>query len=129
MPLNVLLPVVVIGIIGIAVILHMIGLTAPRRLADKAEALAAWAREFPESPAIDARLSADQRAALIECADGDAGLVWCFGADTVARPLVDFDLLDTETGLDIRLHDVAAPRVSVALTPEERPRWKGFILA
>ncbi|MDV4145049.1 hypothetical protein [Shimia sp. FJ5] len=129
MPLSVLIPVVVIGIAGIAVILHLLGLTAPRRLADRAEALAAWAREFPELPATDAQLSADQRAALILMDTGDAGLVWCFGADTVARPLAGSNLRETETGFDIRLHDVGAPRVTVTLTPEDRPRWKEALRA
>lgn len=129
MPLSVLIPIVVIGIAGIAVILHLLGLTAPRRLSDTAEALAAWAREFPETPAIAARLSADQRAALIELADGETGLVWCIGADTVARPLMGADVIDTKTGLDFHLHDMAAPHVSVALSAEERIRWKEFILA
>ncbi len=129
MPLSVLIPVVVIGIAGIAVILHLLGLTAPRRIADEAEALAAWAREFPEAPAIDARISADQRAALIELCNGETGLVWCIGADTVARPLAGADVIETETGLDFYLQDMAAPHVSVALSPQDRPRWKEFIPA
>ncbi len=128
MPLSVLIPVVVIGIAGIAVILHLLGLTAPRRLTDRAEALAAWAREFPELPAAEARLSADQRAALILLPNGEAGIVWCFGADTVARPLAGSELRETETGFVIRLRDVGAPRVTVTLAAEERPRWKETLL-
>jgi hypothetical protein len=129
MPLNVLLPIVIVGIAGIAVLLHLLGRTAPRRLSDAEEALQAWAREYPDETAIEAWPSADLRAALILLVDGRAGLVWCMGDDTVARLLEHFDLLDTETGLDLRLQDISAPHVSVRLSEPDRRRWKEFILA
>jgi hypothetical protein len=129
MPLSALIPVVVIGIAGIAVLLHLLGLSAPRRLAEPSEALEAWTREFPNAPAVAAHLSADQRAALILLANGATGLVWCIGADTVARPLLGADVIDTGTGLEVYLHDMAAPHVSVVLSPQDRTRWKEFILA
>lgn len=129
MPLAVLLPTVLIGILGIAAILHIMGLTAPRRLTGPTEALAAWEREFPEQDAIEAHLSADQKAALILLRTGETGLVWCLGADTVARSLEGADFIETERGMDIYLHDMSAPHVSVALLPQDRPRWMEYCTA
>ena len=46
MPLHILGPMVVIGIAGIVVILHLLGLSRTRRFDSEAEARAAWEREM-----------------------------------------------------------------------------------
>ena len=72
MPLSVLLPLVACGIIGIAVIVHLLGLSRAARLGDAGVAAAPWLREFPEDTPTRVILSHDQHAALIEPNPGPA---------------------------------------------------------
>ncbi len=122
MPLQVLLPLVVVGIGAIAMALHLLGLSKPRRFADTDQAIQAWLREAPQSSARDAVLSTDNQAALIALSDG-FGLVWCFGADTVARPLGDATYHNTPDALIIRFSDMGAPQAKVNLSDQDREIW------
>ncbi|SFL47017.1 hypothetical protein [Shimia aestuarii] len=126
MPLEILLILVVGGISGIAVILHLLGLTSPRRLRDAEDARAAWLREFPYELPTDITLSADQRAALITTQAGP-GLVWCLGADTVSRPLSGSDLSVTKNGLRVDFHDVGAPHARISLPDADRQKWRDLM--
>lgn len=121
MPLPVLLALVVGGISGIALLLH---LTGRSRLAvlDPETAAAAWTRENPGDEVIEATVSADGHAALILTPQGK-GLVWAVGADTTARPLRDFDLMETPQGLTVLFHDFTAPRAKIRLADFERRHW------
>lgn len=123
MPLSVLLPMVVIGIAGIALLLHRLGLSRPARLDCEAAAWAAWAREFPDDPARRATLASDRRGALIETETGRHGVVFVMGADTTARRLEGARLRQTAHGLRIDLPDFTAPHVTLALAPNEAARW------
>lgn len=121
MPLELLLILVVTGIAGIAVLLHLLGRSDQARLFVE-DAHTHWHRHFPDDHIIDATVSADGRAALIRTDQG-AGLLWAFGADTVGRHLTDFDMIETPTGLQIRFHDYATPKVSLHLAGQERAHW------
>ncbi len=83
MPLIVLLVLVVGGIAGIAVLLHLIGLSKAK-VFDQSSARAAWLREWPQACVQDIDLSQDHRVALIHSTHGP-GLVWAMGADIAAR--------------------------------------------
>lgn len=124
MPLSILLPLVVFGIAGIVLAVHLTGNSAPRRFTDPADAMAAWNRAFPTRTARSARLSDDARAALIET-DAGPGLCWGFGADTTAHPFTTrCEVRDTGNGLRIRFHDIAAPGLTVTLAdPAARADW------
>lgn len=125
MPLSVLLPLVVAGIGGIVLLLHLAGRSARLVLAPDV-AIAAWNRHYPEDPALEAAPSADGAAALVVTETG-TGLVWAMGADSTARPLRDFDVTETGRGLTVRFHDFTAPRVAVALDERQRRHWQNLM--
>lgn len=125
MPLSLLLALVIGGIAAIALILHLTGRSGRLRLTEE-EARSAWHRHFPDDDIRAVTLARDGHAALVETGQGP-GLLWAFGADTAARHLRDFDLIETETGLSLAFHDFTAPLVRLDLTPEERRDWKGRI--
>ena len=128
MPLELLLILVVGGIAAIALLLHLTGRSKLKLLND-AQARQAWLRQFPESPIADLTLAKDGHAALIRTAQEGAplGLVWSFGADTVARFLEDATLGSCKQGLELRLADFAAPTVQLHLAPAEATLWQALI--
>lgn len=121
MPLSVLLVLVVAGIAGIALVLHLTG-RSDRLVMAPEDALAAWARHFPGDDAVEAMVSQDGHGALILSRAGP-GLVWAVGADTVARRLRDFDVIETADGLSVRFRDFSAPRADLKLAPEMHRQW------
>lgn len=125
MPLPLLLILVIGGIAAIALLLHLSGRSEIRAL-DPDSARAAWLRHFPDDPADTVTVTRDGHAAMVRTGAG-VGLVWSFGADTVARHLRDCDLVETGTGLDIAFHDYTAPRVRLVLEPDERAAWQNAI--
>ncbi|WP_294614274.1 hypothetical protein [uncultured Roseovarius sp.] len=122
MPPSILLPMVGLGIAGIAVILHLLGLSRAAELSDEAAARAAWLREFPGHAPRRAILSHDRRAALIETETG-SGVVWAMGADTTARYLDGARIRRTARGLRIDLPDFTAPHIRLRLDPGEADQW------
>lgn len=122
MPLHILGILVIGGIAGIVVLLHLLGLSRPRRFEDEAAARSAWAEEFPEIPANRAVLCRNRAAALIQTAQGP-GVVWPMGADSTARFLHGARITRTRDGLLIRLPDYTAPRIRLVLDPDEAEAW------
>ena len=128
MPLELLLILVVGGIAAIALLLHLTGRSGLTVL-DEGQTRKAWVRQFPESPIADLTLARDGHAALIRTADDSAplGLVWSFGADTVARFLDDAKLSPCKKGLHLRIADFSAPAVQLHLNQPEAMLWQGMI--
>ncbi|MFK7940121.1 MAG: hypothetical protein AB8B82_12120 [Roseovarius sp.] len=122
MPLEILLPMVILGIAGITVLLHLLGLSRPALLADQAAAQAAWLDEFPQERPLRVTLSHDHRVALIETAHG-TGVVWPMGADTTARYLEDAHIVRTANGLRLDLPDYTAPHIHLTLDASEADTW------
>ena len=125
MPLELLLILVLGGIAGIAGLLHVLGKSA-RTVLDANSARAAWVRQFPDTPVDDVSVSRDGHAALVRTRHG-MGLVWAFGADTVARRLQDFELAAQGTALRVRFHDYTAPGVTLHQSPHERDTWQSLM--
>ncbi|TMM51573.1 hypothetical protein [Sulfitobacter sabulilitoris] len=121
MPLHILLILVIGGIAVIAGLLHLLGLSRVTPLT-RDSARRAWLRAYPDDPPADILLSDDRRAALIAL-DRGTGLVWCFGADTVARVLTAPRVTPHRRGLSLRFADDGAPRVTLTLGHDERPVW------
>jgi hypothetical protein len=126
MPLNVLLILVVVGITVTGLLLHVLG-KSRRLLLTTEDARSAWHRHFPEDEIHTVTVTQDQHAALVQTTQS-AGLLWAFGADTVGRHLLDFDLIEKPDGLTVIFHDFTAPRVYLQLSPTERPRWQEMMM-
>jgi len=125
-PLHILLILVVGGIAGIALALHLLGLSqAPPLGPDSARA--AWLRHFPDDPVNEVSVTRDGRAARI-VTDHGRGIVWQMGADTCARTLNGEEQIHLHKGkVTVRLNDYAAPRIRLHLTPDEQDEWANWM--
>lgn len=126
MPLHILLILVIGGIAGIALALHLLGMSNVDPLTE-GKARHAWARAYPDSKLISVSITADGGAARIT-SDAGRGIVWQMGADTCAR------LLGAQTEAHVRgskvilkLGDYTAPRISLRLTEQEQVVWADWI--
>ncbi len=126
MPLPALLILVIGGIGAIALLLHLMGKSRLTQLTTE-DARSAWHRHFPDDDIQDVTVALSGHAALVRTAQGP-GLLWSFGADTVARHLIDFDLIETPDHLQVIFHDFTAPRVNLHLTPSERAHWQTLMV-
>lgn len=126
MPLHILLPLVVLGIAGIALMLHLLGYSRQVVIRDAADAMRLWLHHWPEDQVQGAHVAQDGHAALVDTANG-LGLVWAFGADTSARLLAGAALSPCGAGLRVRLRDFTAPTVTLHLRPEEAGDWQARI--
>ncbi|WP_282169817.1 hypothetical protein [Ruegeria atlantica] len=122
MPLEILLVLVVGGIAGITLLLHLSGRSRLRVLSPEL-AWSEWLRHAPDDTIIDVTVAHDGHAALIRTETGN-GLLWSFGADTVARHLLDFDLLDHPQGFEVQFHDFGTPKAIIHLDERERRHWQ-----
>ncbi|SDX14598.1 hypothetical protein SAMN05444358_103156 [Ruegeria halocynthiae] len=122
MPLEILLVLVVGGIAGVTLLLHLTGRSRLHELTPKT-AQDQWLRHFPNDSIIDVTVATDGHAALVRIETG-AGLLWSFGADTVARHLLDFDRIDHPQGFEVQFHDFSTPRVVIHLDETERRHWQ-----
>jgi hypothetical protein len=113
---------VMFGIAGIAVLLHLMGWSRPAVLEDETAAKNAWLKEFPDDPPKRVVLSHDKHAALVETPKG-RGVVWPMGADTTARYLDGARISLTSNGLRISLPDYTAPRILLTLDRDEAEQW------
>ena len=125
MPLHILIALVVGGITGIALLLHLSGRSHRSELTE-VSARAGWLRQFPDDDILSITLASDAHAALIHTSQGQ-GLLWSFGADTVARRLVGSRARATGTGVEIRFPDYAAPRTRLRLNAAERQVWLSLL--
>jgi len=121
MPLHILILLVVVGIGGIALILHLTGRSRTALLTWE-DIEEAWLRHFPDDVISDVRLADDGLAALVATQAG-SGVIWVFGADTVARHLSDCRVSETKNGVKIDFHDYAAPPRTFVLASTERESW------
>ncbi|MFS4582043.1 hypothetical protein [Phaeobacter sp. C3_T13_0] len=125
MPLEILVTMVLVGIVFIAILLHCTGRSAAVSMT-RETAAKAWSRHDPDTQIRNALPNAIGHAALVDTNKG-LGLVWCFGADTIARPLAGCRLADHPKGLLVRFVDFAAPSVLLHLSEEEKTSWRRHI--
>lgn len=121
MPLHILGPMVVIGVIAIAVLLHLLGLSRQLRFDDSAARMA-WLRHFPDIPVRDVVLAPDGHAALILTPDGP-GVVFAMGADSAAKPLSGARLRQSTDSLGFVFDDIGTPRLTLPMPPAQQERW------
>ena len=122
MPLEILLVIVIGGIAGIALLLHLTGRSARLRLTDQT-ARRAWLRHSPDEEPGTVLLSDDGHSALVRTELGH-GLVWSFGQDTVARHLGEVDVSACGSGLKIDFHDFSTPPTRITLSGPELKLWE-----
>lgn len=126
MPLEILAPLVVIGIAGIALLTHLMGFSVSYTFADEDDARARWLREHTGDEITKVILSHDRHAALIETRHG-AGIVWAMGADTVAKRMTRARVEELSHGLCLRFDDFTTPTVSLRLDADEAVIWKAKV--
>ena len=122
MPLEILGPMVVLGIAGIALLLYRLGLAEPFQLTGE-HSRTAWLREVPDDVPTQILIAKTRQNALLRLASGQLGLVSVMGADTTARYLTDATWQHTDTALTLRLPDFAAPQFTIPLEPQEQAQW------
>lgn len=125
MPLEILVIMVVVGVSGIAVLLHLTGRSEKRALT-LSGVHEQWLRQYPDDQISEVALAQDCHSAIV-ITDQGPGLLWSFGADTVARHLHDFDVKDAKSGLTVQFAEYGTPRVSLTLTSTECSRWKSLM--
>ncbi|NOD84453.1 hypothetical protein [Ruegeria sp. HKCCD6119] len=125
MPLEILLTLVVGGIAGVTLLLHLTGKSQQVMLTPDI-ARSQWARHFPDDDVVDVTVSHDGHAAMVRTSSGN-GLLWSFGADTVARHLLDYDLLDHPEGFEILFHEFSVPKTLIRLDDFERHHWRDLM--
>ncbi len=120
MPLEVLGPLVVVGIGAIVLLVHLLGWSKARAL-DEAGAVAALAADFPDAAAARVVLGDDGASALVETSAG-LGLVRAVGVGTLTRVLGPGGgtAREREDGVAIAMADFGAPEVRVRLADAAR---------
>lgn len=126
MPLHILLILVVGGIAGIALALHLLGMSqAPPLTPDSART--GWLRHSPNDVIQEVTVTRNGRAARI-ATDTGRGIVWQMGADTCARLLDGQQQIHLHKGtVTVRLNDYAAPRIRLHLNPDEQDDWANWM--
>lgn len=122
MPLTILLPMVVLGILSVALILHLKGFTDSLQFADETEVRSHFHRLLPFAEITAVLRSEDGKAAIVSTPD-TSYLLWSFGADCTLHSLFGARFVDTPTGLRVQFNDFACPSAKITLTAAEKPQW------
>ncbi|NOX39505.1 MAG: hypothetical protein GXP05_03055 [Alphaproteobacteria bacterium] len=130
MPLQVLLPLVVIGITAIVLLIRAMRPTPPLTFATTDQAKAVWDHRNHDHEATRAHLNLAQTHALIETRQG-IGLLWSFGVDPVTRHFrPPVACRQTTKGLRLVTHDFTAPIIDIPLTDRDiRTTWQQLLTA
>lgn len=124
------LVVIAAGITGVVLLVHLTGGSEPAHLVKRAEVIAMWNSQFPETPAKNAVLEPAGLAALIDLENGGTGLLWAFGNHVVGRVLNTGSLRTDKDHLYLTLPDFTAPRLSIEINePTVRLIWAETIKA
>lgn len=126
MPLHILLILVIGGIAGIALALHLLGLSRADPFTQDT-AHAAWLRNRPDDTILRIELTAEGHAARVTTNHG-RGILWQMGADSCAR-LIDGteEVLAGPGSVTLHLNDYTAPKIRLRLTPQEQDDWASWI--
>lgn len=131
MPLPILGALVVLGIGGLVLLVHLLGGSKRLSYEDDAAAREALLTDYPHARIRQTVLTDDQRAALFELAEG-VGFAAPFGEGRLTRVMGPDDVSgvdDDPDGLTIRLKDYTAPRLTVRLAnAEARAAWKARLM-
>jgi len=128
MPLIVLLPVVIFGILGIAVLLHLMGKSTRLALVNEDQVRQIWQAQYPNSTIRRVHLASTRTQALLETATG-IGLVWSMGIRAACRELPLAPVVSkTPSGFDISTGDYTAPKQVFRFDdPKEAAHWLSIV--
>ena len=126
MPLPILGALVVLGIGGLVLLIHLLGWSKRPQYVDEAAAAAALITDYPHAKIQQMRLADDRRAALFLLSTG-VGFAAPFGEGRLTRVLNAEDIRRVDEGRDgltIRLTDYTAPKLEVMIADAEaRQVW------
>lgn len=127
MPLHILLILVVGGIAGIALALHLLGLSKAAPFTPDT-ARAAWLRNRPDDTILDLHVTHDGFAARV-LTDQGRGVLWHMGVDSCARLLDGSETLHARgNATTLHLNDYSAPRIRLTLSPAEQDDWANWMI-
>ncbi|MEL7133595.1 MAG: hypothetical protein AAGK77_14425 [Pseudomonadota bacterium] len=128
MPLHILVVLVVFGIAGITLALHLLGLSRTAPFAD-GTARAAWLRAYPDDEILSIQITREGHVARITTTQGK-GILWQMGTHDCARRLTGQETLTCKAGgAVLHLNDYAAPRVRLPLSSSEQTEWQTWIVS
>ena len=122
MPLEILGALVVFGISGVVLLVHLLRMSPRKVFADEADARAAFSADYPEAAVEHLAMSDDGRAAVLATNRGPAA-VTVVGDGTLTRLFAGGDIrrIEERTGrLRIVLDDFGAPNLTLAFAEPER---------
>lgn len=126
MPLHILLILVIGGIAGVALALHLLGLSK-RPSFTKETARAAWLRNRPDDSVLSVDVTQDGLAARV-LTDKGRGILWHVGVDTCARLLSGHEEAHVRRNtVTLHLNDYTAPKIHLRLTLDEQEAWANWI--
>lgn len=113
MSLGLLVAMVVVGVSGVVLIVHLTGGGAPARLAGEAAARERFAFDFPDPGVRSVHLTRAGEAAFLALEDGRVGIVQAVGGKFLTRLVAASDLAGapraTDSTLALRLRDFTWP--------------------
>jgi len=133
MPLEILVPFVVIAVSVIMLVITRSGLSRQARLSSDQAVAARFGIDFPECTVADIMIDDDRCTALLIMQDTDAvGLVRAIGDRTTTRMLnagALFSVVERDTGLVVTSTDFTWPRHVIQLAgAAERARWRTVLM-
>lgn len=113
MSLALLAVMVVFGVSGVVLLVHLTGGSKPALLADEAAAQARFATDYPDIPVRSVHLTAAREAAFLALGDGRVGIVKAVGGKFLTRVVSARDLAGAPrtngTTILLRIRDFTWP--------------------
>ncbi|MGB0900164.1 hypothetical protein [Halocynthiibacter sp.] len=128
MPLHILAPMVVVGLIIAWGAMRFAGCSQDLHFNTEGDARLHWLRHRPGAKPRDIIVAADGRAALVEVGSG-LWLLRSFGIDSVIHHLGTAQVSAAKQGLTLAFPEYDDPKARLTLTPEECTIWQARINA
>ncbi len=111
MSLGILALLVVVGVGGVVLAIHLSGGTVTATLGSSTTAIDRFAEDFPDADVTEAVLSADQTAAILALSGDEAGIVHAVGDRFLTRHLTGNTSFavraENEVSLSLQLNDIS----------------------
>lgn len=132
MSLTLLVVMVVAGVGGVVLAVHLSGGSVAARLADEEAALARFFIDYPDAGVRAVRLTRDGKTAFLALADGRVGIVQAVGDKFLTRVIAGPDLAGAPVAegatLELRLRDFTWPGGTFVFAGEREARAAAAML-